>query len=242
VWLPRSGLSILVLIAVMLGLAVHAVMPSVGWQLYGESTGPDSRRYGAILAGFMDHDIALVRQTRAGVFGATYETVTKPRRFTGDLAHVVRPTGQDDELRVYFGSDGLVLGLSRNECWAAWDSNRRRELSPEEIGGLSPFVLLDSSTQGCVADIDAIVGSVERVSSWAKEPRRRFLVAHPEARDSTEEEAIGDVPGDVPSETSLLAALDSSNPWVRSAAKRLVEAGGTDMYPDAARRIAAEPK
>jgi len=36
--------------------------------------------------------------------------------------------------------------------------------------------------------------------------------------------------------------LDVEDPWIRTAAKRIVEAGGADMYPEATRRLTSSPK
>ncbi len=45
-----------------------------------------------------------------------------------------------------------------------------------------------------------------------------------------------------PRETELLMAMAHANPWVRAAARRIVAAGGAALYPEATKRIAAEPK
>jgi len=84
----------------------------------------------------------------------------------------------------------------------------------------SPFTLLDESTPGVERDLDALVAEVARVAA---------------AKQASDGDSA-------PAESSMLDALGHANPWIRTAAHRIIGAGGAALYPEGMRRIAAGPK
>jgi hypothetical protein len=160
-------------------------------------------------------------QTEYDVFGSAH--FGSP----GDdpYASVIRPAGSVASGESLFaGADGLVVLAAGGRCYLAGRPDAPGRPNDGLLRDVSPFVLLDDATAGESRELDEVCAAVARASVGAS--------GVPTARDG-----FG-----VPPETSLLAALDSPNAWIRSAAKRIVEAGGDAMYPEATKRLAAAPK
>ncbi len=153
---------------------------------------------------------------------------SEPNRGSSSGApHMIRPSGDvdtglrlDSGQRIYLvGDDGAV--------WIATDpaapprpprpdgsesTLQRRAITATEI---SPFALLSHDVVGDDRDVAAIMKAIEV------------------ARDR------GERKGDLwaPDERHLLAALDSTNPWIVETAKRFIRAGGPTLYPTASAKI-----
>jgi len=131
---------------------------------------------------------------------------------------LIRPApGCTPERLLYCGPRDLVAVVRGTGCSLAYDATSSRALDEDGLIALSPFALLDDSDSGLGADLERIVLDVS---------------AQRVANDHT----------GIPSDGSLVDALVSPNTWTRSAARRIAEAGGAATYPEAVRRIAAEPK
>lgn len=235
-WVRRRWPSLIALIVVSYLLAQDNFFTrALEWHLYAERVGPDSRTCGVLISGFTDNDVMLVRETRRGVFSTTYEELAPPRRVGTGFTIVIRPNRPDSEhTEVSFGANGFVLGVSQNVCWAAWDGVHSRTLTKEEIRRMSPFVLLGDADAGREDDLQYIVSVVRpegpnAPSEAAEAPRPQRHRA--DAEDNVEWRGV-------PPEDAVFEALDSPNPWIRSAARRIVEAGGAEMYPEATRKLA----
>ena len=87
------------------------------------------------------------------------------------------------------------------------------------VNEMSPFLLLGDTGEGRAEDLEGIVAEFER------EARRRVTeeqLAAPFNR------AWRDAWDPLPSREVLAAELESRNPWVRAAARRILEAAGPD--------------
>jgi hypothetical protein len=139
---------------------------------------------------------------------------------------VIRPVDDiGDGIR--FDASGRIFGLRDGEVLVACDPRgtprpprgdyeaeeyRRRGLDAPDV---SPFALLSANGTGDAADVREILTAITEARDRAKH--------HPELWK--------------PSEASLLAALDSPNPWIVATAKRFIEAGGPTLYPTATQRL-----
>lgn len=199
----------------------------VPWIVADEIDGPDGRRYALLDHSFLQGQTTVLAQRRSASFASrTFEVLVvghtdSPREF----ASVVRPEG--GPLRnVYVSPDGVVVGLWGTSAYVAAEVHGGSTWAGMTIGELSPFLLLGTDDRGRDADLAAIAADV--ASGCA------FRMEHP---DWPMDHAEG-----VPTEASLLDALGHANPWVRAAARRIIEAGGAEMYPEATKRIADAPK
>jgi hypothetical protein len=192
------------------------------WSASAPRTGPDGREYVA-LAGFWTTGIGRVADRTLG--RTTIDVlVTAGTDSPRACAALVRPATAPDST-LYFSPDGLVVEDHGAHTYAAVALDGSRTFGRRNIQDLSPFVLLDATTNGLDTDVESIAAYVKQHASKVTRP-----------------DAPADAQSEIPSEASLLAALDSANPWVRAAARRIVEAGGAAMYPEATRRLASAPK
>jgi hypothetical protein len=194
-------------------------------RLSASETGEDGRAYAFFHQSFFQGRTAFIgRVTESGRFTRTLEVVWPDYEFGFTAARIVRPANDpSDDTRVRVTRDGLVLGLIGPNAYAAVRSGETTAFTSDEVKKLSPFVLLDDTSKGLDSDVDGIVDHV-----------RWVLRVFGKSGGGDED--------DVPGEASLLAALDSPNPWIRAATKRIVEAGGAKEYPEATKRLASAPK
>ena len=245
-WAPRTRWAragaCVVAIALFVDMTTGWVVRS--WQVAESRTAPDGRTLAVLMLPIWDKPHwAFAVESERTVFRTRYELVSPDgTEHAFPLSFVVRPASTyDDERMLWPAPDGTFVAVQRGGCWAAWNPAEHRAATIAELIRMSPFVLLDATSPGRDSDLSTI--------EWQFESARRFdavssrdlhAAAHP--RDSDlDSPADGDRPI-VPTELSLLVALDSANPWVRAAARRIVTAGGAEVYPEATRRIAAEPK
>jgi len=90
----------------------------------------------------------------------------------------------------------------------------------------------------------AMAGATESVANGEIEklpPFRLFGASGEGSEDDVVEMAQAARSGQGLNEADVLAALDHANPWVRDAAKRIVEAGGAQTNPQATKRLASSP-
>jgi hypothetical protein len=185
-------------------------------------TGPDGREY-IVVSGWWSTGIGRVTHRTFG--RSTIDVLVtagtdSPRHY----AALIRPADAPDA-PLRFSPDGLVVADDGAHTYAAVAMDGSREFAGSKIYDLSPFVLLDATRKGRDADVDSIV---------------RYL--KPNAAALNGPDPVGDARSGVPSEESLLSALDSPNPWVRGAARRIVEAGSAKLYPEATKRLATSPR
>jgi len=151
-------------------------------------------------------------------------------------ASLVRPSNAaEDGTRVVIVHDELVLGMIGETAFASALVGKDKTLTATVLQNLSPFVLLGDSDGGVDADVDKIIEKV-RYNLRVFGPERCSAWTSPTPTDAAEDRS------GTPTEASLLAALESPNAWIRSAARRIAAAGGADMYPEATRRLAPTPK
>lgn len=129
---------------------------------------------------------------------------------------IVRPAGSGGAaLRAGPAGDLCVVG-SDGRCVAAARLDRRNPRygpfwpGSFDLAALSPFALLASGDTGDAADLDAVLRRAGRQPG----------------------------PAVYPAEEPLIDDLDNPNPWVRAAARRVIEAGGS-LYPAALQRVRA---
>jgi hypothetical protein len=185
-------------------------------------TGPDGREY-VVISGWSSTGIGRVsRQTfgRSTIEVLVTAGTDSPRHYA---ALVRRADAPDAPL--CFSPDGLVVDDHGAHTYAAAALDGSRTFAGFRIHDLSPFILLDATQKGRDADVDSIVRCLK-----------------PNAVELSGPDPVGDARSGVPSEESLLSALGSPNAWIRDAARRIVEAGGEALYPQATRRLMAAPK
>jgi hypothetical protein len=206
----------------VLALAATRIEPfGSPWRLTTDAVGPDGRTYAHVeQAEFTGGEERLGRLTARGLVWRTFESLaTATTGSPGDdcFAYVIRPAGSIAARRaIFFAPDGEVVVTFDGRVFVAASPDGRRVFAMDTVGDLSPFVLLDATATGEPLDLDDVVAAVARAATLGDGPRRSR----------------------VPRETSLVDALDHANPWVGAAARRIVEAGGVDLYPAAMRRLA----
>jgi hypothetical protein len=191
-----------------------------------------------------DYDEALCRPSeRSGVLRTRYEVLLSVSNGRGQLRSVsmIRPASTEDA-RLVFGADGWVAAITDGHCRWIYDTRDGHGVVGDELPRRSPFLFLDDVTPGREDDLAAITKRVVSPYLLDDSPQTRFLLAHPDDPASKDLYRDEDLFVEIPTESSLLDALDSKNPWIRSATRRIIAAGGADMYPDATRRLASAPK
>jgi hypothetical protein len=184
------------------------------WGVTHAVTAPDGARY---RLGFAWWSVAILRETEETWYGTRLRVeavgrTDSPRR----QAVVIRPRGAA-EPAIWFTADGWLLETNGNRGRLAFDPRTGRELTMEDLAEVSPFALLGPNDTGTEEDLVRLEDALREL---------------PPPQD------IGP-PGEIvaPREKLLLDALDSPNPWVRDAARRLVRAGGAELYPEATKRL-----
>jgi hypothetical protein len=199
---------------------------------------PDGSLYAFFHRTCFQHRFAMLgRVVDRGPFSRTIEVIEPDQgEFGFCFASIVRPAqAAQDRTRVVITPEGLVVGMIGPTACATARVGSRKSLSEAELENLSPFLLFRDAGEGVEEDVDAIVESLRfnRRVHGASSCREW---AHPGVDEGNQ------LRSGTPTEASLLAALDHANPWVRAAARRIVEAGGMEMYPEATRRLATAPK
>jgi hypothetical protein len=229
---PHPGVSALLGIATtcgglaLLGLLGLASLSS--WNASSPVVGPDGHEYAALA---MWESAAVGRVVGRSLARTEYDVLVCvgtdwPRRY----AALVRPA-QEANGALHFSPDGLVVLDHGGIAYAAARLDGSRKFDSQNIQSLSPFVLLDATTKGRDADVEGIAWDVRNTASDAAR-KDKAVLADPVTNAMWPEDRSG-----VPTEASLLDALDHANPWVRDAARRIVEAGGAEMYPKATKRL-----
>jgi hypothetical protein len=184
------------------------------WRVTYAVTAPDGARY---RLGFAWWSVAILRDTEETWYGTRLRVeavgrTDSPRR----EAVVIRPRGTA-EPAIWFTADGWLLETNGNRGRLAFDPRTGREITMEDLAEVSPFALLGPNDTGTEEDLVRLEDAL---------------------RELPPPEDIGP-PGEIvaPREKLLLDALDSPNPWVRDAARRLVRAGGATLYPAATKRL-----
>jgi len=132
------------------------------------------------------------------------------------FAAIIRPAECSDRL-LFFSRDGLVVEARGERCYMATTLDGTRDFANSALLDLSPFELLDASTQGDPTDLDEICKDV--------------------ARSARETEDLVRARSASPPETSSSPASTLSNEWIRAAARRIASrAARTSIRGDAAAR------
>jgi hypothetical protein len=135
-------------------------------------------------------------------------------------ARLVRPEPNatpERGLRLACAPGGIVLAVSgAGGCPIAYDPAIDALMTQDSLAHLSPFVLLRDTDSGREDDLRAVETMLTDASASERSSFRGYVA---------------------PEEWTLLDALDSANPWVRDAARRLVRAGGAELYPEATKRL-----
>lgn len=174
--------------------------------------------------GFGGHIERLCRVRSSGCSLTTYDVLLAATNDAESDIRLIRPAksaAAAGRRELLVGADDVVA-YAKEGGWCSWIYEGRTGAGHAELDVFrpSPFALLDASTPGVAADLDAIVSAVaSAAAARSKGPDR-----------------------EVPDEPAILAALDSPNAWIRDAAHRIVIAGGSTLYPEATTRVAAEPK
>jgi hypothetical protein len=179
--------------------------------------GPDGATYV-----FFHHQIMQGRSAYLGrvvSLGPFWRTVQPIESHEGEFrsvgAHVFRPTGVPEYATwVAITEDGFVLGIEGDFACRQARVGSDESVPRGTIEQLSPFAALGVSGVGDEREVERDIRSI---------------------REGRQTSAW-------PTDAHLSAALDSVNPWVRGAARRIVEAGGADIYPEATKRLASAPK
>lgn len=124
-------------------------------------------------------------------------------------AILVRPRGR--AIAEIEATTSYYLDQSDGRCRSAYHVEAGTWRMWDELGALSPFVLLREGELGSEDDVHRLEAALHRLRE-----RHEYLL-----------QVIA------PDEAVLLAELDSENPWIREAAARLVVAGGAQRYPQA---------
>jgi hypothetical protein len=213
-WLPGGLMASLGFVGAVIGTAGALTIGRWGaWEIRDAQTGSDGRRYASFESRGIDgyEEMLGVEKSRSP-WSRTFRTAPTMWLDHAATSSMARPaTSKDAERRIYFTRDRIAAMVVHAACWGAFDASSGRFLSGTELTRLAPFALLDDSTDGLDADVETMVERVRR--------------------------ARGNSPA--PSDGALTAALDHPNPWVRAAARRIVEAGGAEIYPAATNRLAS---
>ena len=110
--------------------------------------------------------------------------------------------------------DGTLVLDQVPHCYIGYELRAKRAITRDELVALSPFLLLGPTDVGTEEDLAELEAAV----------------AH------TRTAGPDDVDVVVPAESTILRALESPNPWVRMAARRVALAGGEPLYPNASKR------
>lgn len=214
-WMPGRGACLIGLTVTLLACCYGMFQRWATWWIEDERNGPDGRRYALLTLRYAGgHDEALAVRATAGRFRtrwtAAYSVIVDGVYWYGAMIRPASATPQS----LTFGSGGEISAVFNGMCAWVFDPRTRSGVDGEPVSKLSPFRLLGATSPGDEGDLAAI------------EARVRDPLRDPSSA------------GGLPTETSLLDALGSPNPWIRTAARRIVEAGGAEMYPEATRRLA----
>jgi hypothetical protein len=245
-WTPRprfAAVGAFVVVAVLL-LSVPASWLRWDWQVENSLEGRDGRNFAVLVQPIWDKaHRAFAVESATSLTHTSYEILdpTPYEQHCPTVAWIVRPAGaHNDGPTLWTSDDGSVFAIDRGSCWAAWNGAAHRAATIPELVRMSPFVLLGDESEGREPDLQQIEWQFARTHGPDEYSLTELrAAAHP--RDS-EAAASNDVGPAVPTEAVLLAALDHANPWVRTASRRIVAAGGAYVYPEATRRVAAPPK
>lgn len=151
-------------------------------------------------------------------------------------AACIRLAGSDPTHTLLVGEDGVVAAVDGTDCWVAWSPRTgeawTNEAHPEDedppqpepsdsprrehaLDRMSPFLLLGDALEGRAEDLEEIAAMV------AREARR--AAAEGTHRDPLAVGAWGEG-ALLPDRDVLETSLDSPNPWVRAAARRILDA------------------
>ncbi len=208
------------------------------WHIAAERVALDGRRYAVLSRAMLDDfEEVLCRPSEPDLLRTRYDALVSVGVPGLRTASMIRP-GTDGAANLSFGADGHTAAVRDGACRWLYDARDGTALSGDDLARVSPFVLLGDSTPGSEDDLASIATRIAHPDQ-GDDPKVRFLLAHPDAAGAGKVNHFDEYV-DLPTEASLLAALDSANPWIRSAAKRLVEAGGADTYPEATQRISGK--
>jgi hypothetical protein len=240
-WMPGRHISQFGFLAVIPIWFGTSWVLGTSWHVRVARAGPDDRTYALISQqGMGDFSEALCVESASsiGLLRTRYEVLLVVDS-GGSLrsASMIRPGSEADAV-LSFGADGMIAAVERAGCNWVYDARNRRAIVDGALPRLSPFLLLDGSTSGREDDVATLTARVAHPHLLDDTVRARFLLAHPDEPDSSKISRDAEFYVEIPTETSLLDALDSPNAWIRSAARRIVEAGGADMYPEATRKLA----
>ena len=155
----------------------------------------------------------------------------------GAYASILLPRGSTiPPSRLVVSPDGLVLAVYDDEdddedderrvldCFVAYHPLRDEEVLGESAAALSPFVLFGEADTGSIDDVESLAAYVAE-----RAPQMAATRPDPPWAD----------PGNcgVPLDAVLESDLRHANPWVRDAARQIVEAGGELLYPISSARV-----
>lgn len=213
-WRPYPAALAGALVVVSVGsVAARAVTRSVV-AIEGPLDAPDRRRYCvAVHRGgrFLARELPSSDAVRTGWIALAVVPDTGP------VPLLVRPAARSTPAGLRLAPDGRLVdvdddGRCRATILPGTEVHERwRDAATAALRDLSPFVLLRPEDAGSDQDLAMLIAGLRTGTRWS-----RALLP--------------------PSDATLLEALDSPNPWVRDAARRLVEAGGEALYPEASRR------
>lgn len=245
-WAPRPRSAQLGLVVVAIALLFDAVTGWTRWEWHVVESrdSRDGRTFALLEFPIWDKPhLALAVESGSSLTHIRYDSLNpmQDERHRPMMSFIVRPASTKyEDQSIWLGRNGAVVAAHGSSCWAGWNGIENRAATIPELVGLSPFVLLDDTSAGLESDIEAIEQQfAEARSSQVISLSDLRAAAHPRTENA---DSVPDAACVVPTEATLLAALDDTNPWVRAAARRIVEAGGAELYPEATKRIATERK
>ncbi len=154
------------------------------WESFDRLTGPDGRTYWFMDSSFLQGQRLVIAcdlaknmfYSRRRVLGETNGDY--PRSYIG----IVRRAADRHEGygQLYLSPDGLIIGVrGDNDAYMAYDPERRRFYGREEIGVLSPFVLIGQDDALVPEDVIAIMTAIRKNGhhggDWNTRPDNRVF-------------------------------------------------------------------
>jgi hypothetical protein len=141
------------------------------WRICDQTVGPDDNTYYYMAWSFMmGGESALSRLESRTLFKETFKVLQTKYKDSGVGQKMIRPAEflHDNHLRLHPSNSGYIVGMVANKCELAYDFNGKRSFGEDNIGEISPFVLIDSNTPMNQGDVRDLISRMEDVRSSVK--------------------------------------------------------------------------